>query len=62
MGKCCVAGCSEIAVNEEKKTLHIGKDVDLKEGDWITLDGSTGTVYEGKVKQLMHPYPETSKP
>ncbi len=52
MGKCCVAGCSEIAVNEEKKTLHIGKDVDLKEGDWITLDGSTGAVYEGKVKTV----------
>ena len=52
MGKCCVAGCSELAVNEEKKTLHIGKDIDLKEGDWITLDGSTGTVYEGKVKTV----------
>ena len=52
MGKCCVAGCGEIAINEEKKTMHIGKDIDLEEGDWITLDGSTGTVYEGKVKTV----------
>ena len=52
MGKCCVAGCEEIAVNEEKKSLHIGKDIDLKEGDWITLDGSTGSVYKGKVKTV----------
>jgi pyruvate,orthophosphate dikinase len=52
MGKCCVAGCSELAVNEETKTMHIGKDIDLKEGDWITLDGSTGSVYEGQVKTV----------
>ncbi len=49
MGKCCVAGCSELAINEEKKSLHIGTDIDLKEGDWITLDGSTGQVFKGKV-------------
>ncbi len=49
MGKCCVAGCSELAVNEEKGLVHIGKDVDLKEGDWISLDGSLGEVYQGKV-------------
>ena len=52
MGKCCVAGCSELAVNEETKTMHIGKDIDLKEGDWITLDGSTGSVYKGQVKTV----------
>lgn len=49
MGKCCVAGCSEIAVSEENKTLKIG-DVTYKEGDFISLDGSTGVVYEGKIK------------
>jgi pyruvate,orthophosphate dikinase len=49
MGKCCVAGCSDLAVNEEKKSIHIGTDIDLKEGDWITLDGSTGQVFKGKV-------------
>ena len=52
MGKCCVAGCNEIAVNEENKTLHIGSDLDFAEGDWITLDGTTGTVYKGKVKTM----------
>lgn len=49
MGKCCVSGCADIAVNEEKKSLHIGKDIDLVEGDWITLDGSNGEVYRGKI-------------
>ncbi|MBN2100534.1 pyruvate, phosphate dikinase [Candidatus Dojkabacteria bacterium] len=52
MGKCCVAGCSEIAINEESKTMHVGKDVDLEEGDWITLDGSTGDVFKGKVQTV----------
>lgn len=49
MGKCCVAGCSDAAINEKKKMLHIGEEVDLKEGDWLTLDGSTGEVILGKV-------------
>ena len=44
MGKCCVAGCSEIVVDEERKTLRI-KDKLFNEGDIITLDGSTGEVY-----------------
>lgn len=52
MGKCCVSGCNEISVNEEKKFVHIGADIDLKEGDWITLDGSTGEVFKGKVKTV----------
>ena len=44
MGKCCVAGCSELIINEEKKTLKI-KDKIFNEGDYLTLDGSTGEVY-----------------
>ncbi|MGH9376975.1 MAG: pyruvate, phosphate dikinase, partial [Terriglobia bacterium] len=47
MGKCCVAGCSDAEVDEKKKTLKIGPHV-LKEGDWISLDGSTGRVILGK--------------
>jgi pyruvate,orthophosphate dikinase len=47
MGKCCVAGCSEAEVNEKNKVLRIGKHV-IKEGDWISLDGSTGRVILGK--------------
>ena len=48
MGKCCVAGCGEIKVSEVTKTIEVG-DLVLKEGDYISLDGSTGTVYLGNV-------------
>ena len=48
MGKCCVAGCSEIRVNEEQKTLTAG-DKAFAEGDYISIDGSTGKVYEGQI-------------
>ena len=48
MGKCCVAGCSEIRVNEEEKTMTTqGKT--YVEGDYISIDGSTGKVYEGQI-------------
>lgn len=48
MGKCCVAGCSEMFVDEENKFFLIN-DVKFNEGDYISLDGNTGTVYEGKL-------------
>ena len=48
MGKCCVAGCAEAHVSEAQKTLTIGENV-YKEGDFISLNGTTGAVYEGKV-------------
>jgi len=48
MGKCCVAGCSDLEVNEEKGFFAV-KDEKIKEGDWITLDGATGEVIKGKV-------------
>ncbi len=48
MGKCCVSGCSEAKVDEKKKILEIG-GMTFKEGDYITLDGTAGLVYEGKV-------------
>jgi pyruvate,orthophosphate dikinase len=48
MGKCCVAGCSELQIDEHKKTLKIG-NLTLKEGDYITLDGSTGEFYAGQL-------------
>ncbi len=51
MGKCCVAGCSEIVVREEEKKLIVG-DLTLNEGDYISLDGSTGIVYNGKIKTV----------
>lgn len=46
-GKCCVSGCADIRVNDANKTLAIG-DIALKEGDWISLNGSTGEVILGK--------------
>ncbi len=48
MGTCCVAGCSVLNIDYKKKHLKVGK-LTLKEGDWISLDGSTGEVIEGKV-------------
>jgi pyruvate,orthophosphate dikinase len=51
MGKCCVAGCGELEINAESKTLKV-KGYILKEGDVITLDGSTGEVFLGEVKTI----------
>jgi pyruvate, orthophosphate dikinase len=48
MGKCCVAGCHEAIINEEACTMVIG-DKKFKKGDFITLDGATGEVIEGKL-------------
>ncbi|MHB1252612.1 MAG: pyruvate, phosphate dikinase [Candidatus Humimicrobiaceae bacterium] len=48
MGKCCVAGCESIKVNEKEKYFTV-KDVKINKGDYITLDGSTGEVFLGKV-------------
>ena len=45
MGTCCVAGCSEIAVKEKEHLFTTAGGVTIKEGDWISLDGSTGNVY-----------------
>jgi pyruvate,orthophosphate dikinase len=48
MGKCCVAGCSAAKINESEGTLKFGDKV-FKEGDYITLNGSNGNVYEGSI-------------
>jgi pyruvate,orthophosphate dikinase len=48
MGKCCVSGCGELHISYDKKTISCNKLV-LQEGDWISLNGSTGAVYEGKI-------------
>ncbi len=49
MGKCCVSGCEEITVDEVHKTLITKDGTVYSEGDYISLDGSTGAVYEGKI-------------
>ncbi len=49
MGKCCVAGCSEIKVDEYNKEIRTINDVVIKEGEYISIDGSTGFVYLGEI-------------
>ncbi|MDE7115928.1 MAG: pyruvate, phosphate dikinase [Muribaculaceae bacterium] len=48
MGKCCVSGAGEIVVDYKAKTVEMNGKV-YKEGDWISLNGSTGDVYDGQV-------------
>lgn len=50
MGKCCVAGCPEIKVDEINKEIKI-EDLVIREGEYISLDGSTGHVYLGAVNK-----------
>ncbi|XP_031499861.1 pyruvate, phosphate dikinase 2 isoform X1 [Nymphaea colorata] len=52
-GKCCVSGCSDVRVNDVDKTVVIGEEV-LSEGDWLSLNGTTGEVIMGK-QQLCPP-------
>jgi pyruvate,orthophosphate dikinase len=49
MGKVCVAGCDELNINYAKHTMTVKGKV-LNEGDWISLDGTTGQVMEGKIQ------------
>ena len=49
MGTCCVAGCGHIKMDEEHKQFELGGKV-YKEGDWISLDGSTGNIYGEAIK------------
>lgn len=51
MGKCCVAGCGEVKINEAEKYFTIG-DVRINEGDYISLDGTTGKVYAQAIKTV----------
>ncbi len=48
MGKCCVSGAGELVIDYKARTLSVG-GVTVKEGDWISLNGSTGEVYLGQV-------------
>ncbi|HBE05634.1 MAG TPA: pyruvate, phosphate dikinase, partial [Firmicutes bacterium] len=51
MGKCCVAGCGEVIVDEKSRSFKVGK-ITVKEGDWLTLNGSTGDVILGQAKLI----------
>ncbi len=48
MGKCCVSGAGALSIDYKSRTLEVG-GITLKEGDYISINGSTGEVYEGKV-------------
>jgi pyruvate,orthophosphate dikinase len=50
-GKCCIVGCGALEVDYAKRQLHIGGKV-FKEGDWITLNGTKGLVYEGQLPMM----------
>ena len=48
MGTCCVSGCGDIAMDEENKKFTLaGKE--YHEGDWLSIDGTTGNIYDGKI-------------
>ena len=49
MGTCCVSVCGEISINEEEKVFELGGH-EYHEGDYISLDGSTGKIYDGDIK------------
>jgi pyruvate,orthophosphate dikinase len=51
MGKCCVAGAGDCTVDEAKKELRVKGNV-FKQGDWLSLDGTTGRVISGQLKTL----------
>ncbi|MCX5705118.1 MAG: PEP-utilizing enzyme, partial [Candidatus Omnitrophica bacterium] len=50
-GKCCVVGCGALHVDYAKKELHVDGKV-LHEGDWLTLNGTKGNVYEGQLPMM----------
>ena len=52
MGTCCVAGCGEITVNEEEKYFTLPDGTRVNEGEYISLDGSTGNVYAEKIETV----------
>lgn len=52
MGKCCVAGCADIRVSETEKIITLPDDTTVYEGEYISIDGSTGSVYKGMLKTV----------
>lgn len=48
-GKCCIVGCADIEIHSQAKTFHAKDGLVVKEGDWISLNGTRGLVYEGSM-------------
>ncbi len=51
MGKCCVSGAGELKIDYKARTLTINDEV-FNEGDWVSVNGSTGELYEGKIATI----------
>ena len=51
MGTCCVSGCGDIAMDEENKVFSLGGK-EFHEGDYISIDGTTGNIYDGEIKTV----------
>ena len=51
MGKCCVAGCTDAIINEAARTMQIGDKI-YHDGDVVSVDGTTGLVYDGEIKMI----------
>jgi pyruvate,orthophosphate dikinase len=51
MGKCCITGAGELTINYKTKTITVN-EITYNEGDWISINGSTGEVYEGQAKTI----------
>jgi pyruvate,orthophosphate dikinase len=49
MGKCCISGAGALKIDYKNRTLRVGEHV-YQEGDWISINGSTGNIFEGKIK------------
>ncbi|MBR5717499.1 MAG: pyruvate, phosphate dikinase [Clostridia bacterium] len=52
LGTCCVSGCKEALIDEANKTITFNSGLVMKEGDWMSLDGSTGKVYAEPIKSV----------
>jgi pyruvate,orthophosphate dikinase len=59
MGKCCVSGAGAVHVDYHARTMSVGSKT-YKEGDWISLDGSTGEVYRARYRPRKPSSPATS--
>ena len=51
MGTCCVSGCGDIAMDEENKQFTLAGKT-FQEGDWLSIDGTTGNIYDGEIKTV----------
>lgn len=58
-GKCCIVGCGSLHIDLDKKEIHVAGEV-IKEGDWISMNGSVGKVYKGALK-VIPAQPEKNK-